>query len=230
MTARFRNLRGERGFMLMEMIVATALGMVVFLALLGLVDASQTSSARVQDRVDGTQRGRVAMDQVLQRLRSQICIGSTPPIIAGTTTEVTFYADLGNDDFRAEKRRIYVLNGQLKEDVYDSTGTFPAYVFPASPTRTRTFMTGIKQAKDSAGNPMPYFSYWGYDTNTPPSLNQQVNPPFSATDPARIVKVMVAFSADTREDRVDTTFVNGVTARMADPSASDTSKRGPQCS
>jgi len=232
MPGRLRELRGEGGFMLMEMLMATLIGMVVFLALLSLVDASQNSTARVTNRVDGTQRGRAAMEQVTQRLRSQTCITSTPPIISGTTSEVSFYSDLGTGlDFQPEQRRIFISGSQLKEDVYDSSGSFPTFTFPATPSKTRVIATGIRQAKDASGNPIPYFSYFAYNTTSPAAIDQPVNPPFTATDPARISKVQVAFAADTpSEDQVETNFVNGVTARMADASASDTSKRGPQCS
>ena len=66
---------------------------------MGMVDVSQRASSRVEARVDSTQRGRVAMEQVTQRLRSQVCLGSASPIVSATDTDVTFFADLGDEQF-----------------------------------------------------------------------------------------------------------------------------------
>src|SRR4051794_28138499 len=83
------RLRSERGFTIIEMLVASAIGVVVLLVLLNLLDATQTATSRVTARVDGTQRGRTAMEQVTQRLRSQTCVSSLTPIIVGDTTSPT---------------------------------------------------------------------------------------------------------------------------------------------
>ena len=119
------RLRCQRGFTLIEMVVACFTGMIVLLALLNLLDSAQTASSRTIARVDGTQRGRVAMEQVTQRLRSQICLGAALPLIttdAASPTDansITFYSDLGNgSDFLPEKRRLYVSGTDLKAVSY----------------------------------------------------------------------------------------------------------------
>jgi type II secretory pathway pseudopilin PulG len=231
------RLRSERGFTVIEMMVAAFIGVLVLLVLLNLLDATQKATSRVTTRVDGTQRGRVAMEQVTQRLRSQVCLGTTVPIIAGLTNSVTFYGNLGNTtDFQPEKRRLFVLNGDLHEEVTEGVGTYPNRTYTSTP-KDRIMLKGVEAAKAgpndtgyASGSDLPYFRYFAYDAATPPSASVEVKPPFAAADPARIVKIVVSFkSSTTAEDRVDTSFVDGVTARMAAPNNPDTTKRGPQC-
>jgi prepilin-type N-terminal cleavage/methylation domain-containing protein len=229
------RLRCERGFTLIEMLVASLVGVIVLLSLLNLLDASETASSRVTARVDGTQRGRVAMEQVTQRLRSQICLGAAVPLIIGDAASptdadsVTFYSDLGNgSDFLPEKRRIYVSGNDLHERVIAGTGLPPNTTFTATP-RDRVILENIKPALQGGTN-LPYFRYYTFDSATPPQPTVELMPPLAAADSSRIVQVVIAFRADSgREDRVDANFVNAVYSRAADPGSADVTRRGPQC-
>jgi type II secretory pathway pseudopilin PulG len=230
------RLRCQRGFTLIEMLVASLTGMVVLFALLNLLDSAQNASSRTVARVDGTQRGRVAMEQVTQRLRSQICLGPAPPLITTDTASptdansVTFYSDLGNgSDFLPEKRRIYVSGTDLKERVIAGTGLPPNSTFTAAP-RERTLMQKIKPVVENGLN-VPYFRYYTFDTAAVPQPTVELKPPLKAADPSSIVQVVISFRAGSgKEDRVDTNFVNGVYSRAADPGSPDPNRRGPQCS
>jgi len=231
-----RRLRSEAGFTLIEMLVASVIGIVVLFSMLNLLDASQRAPGRVVNRVDGTQRGRVAMEQVTQRLRSQICLGKLVPLVIGDASSptdansVTFYSDLGNGaDFLPEKRRIYVSGTDLKERIIAGTGLPPNTTFTSTP-RNRTLMQNIKPVIQGAGN-LAYFRYYTFDNSTPPQPTVELMPPLAAADASRIVQVVVAFRASTgKEDRVDTNFVNGVYSRAADSGSPDPTRRGPQCS
>jgi Prokaryotic N-terminal methylation motif len=229
------RLRCERGFTLMEMVVACAVGMIILLALLNLLDSAQTASSRTVARVDGTQRGRVAMEQVTQRLRSQICLGSALPLITtdaaspSDANSITFYSDLGNgSDFLPEKRRIYVSGTDLKERIIAGTGLPPNTVFTAAP-RDRTIAQNVKPVVQNGVN-LPYFRYYAFDNATVPQPTVELKPPLTAADPKNIVQVVVAFRVSSgREDRVDSNFVNGIYSRAADPGSPDPNRRGPQC-
>jgi type II secretory pathway pseudopilin PulG len=229
------RLRCQRGFTLIEMVVACFTGMIVLLALLNLLDSAQTASSRTVARVDGTQRGRVAMEQVTQRLRSQICLGANLPLITTDATSpsdansITFYSDLGNgSDFLPEKRRLYVSGTDLKERIIAGTGLPPATVFTAAP-RDRTIAQNIKPAVQNGAN-LPYFRYYAFDNATVPQPTVELKPPLTAADPKNIVQVVVAFRVGSgREDRVDANFVNGIYSRAADPGSPDPNRRGPQC-
>lgn len=144
------RLREERGFTLTEMLVALAIGTATLTVIMNLVVASHAASSRVVARVDGTQRGRVAMEQATQRLRSQVCLGSNAPIIAGNQDSVTFYADLGDEQFRPEKRRLFVSGSDLREQIWEGTGTPPSVTYPATPTRERVVLQDVEPVKEGA--------------------------------------------------------------------------------
>jgi prepilin-type N-terminal cleavage/methylation domain-containing protein len=229
------RLRCERGFTLIEMLVASLVGMVVLFALLNLLDSAQNASSRTVARVDGTQRGRVAMEQVTQRLRSQICVGGILPLItndAASPTDansVSFYSDLGSGaDFLPEKRRIYVSGTDLREKIIAGTGLPPNTTFTNTP-RDRLIMQNIKPVV-VAGVNVPYFRYFIFDTAVVPQPTIELKPPLAVADRTRIVQIVVSFKAGVSKDaRVNTDFVNGVYSRAADPGSPDPNRRGPQC-
>jgi prepilin-type N-terminal cleavage/methylation domain-containing protein len=226
-----RRLGAERGMTLVELLVTMVVGSTTLLAVMGLVEASQGASGRVTGRVDGTQRGRVAMEQVTQRLRSQTCLGLAPPIVAGDDDSVTFYADMGDETWRAQKRRLFVAGGALKEEIFDGTGTMPALTFPSTPTTTRVVLDGVRPYQ-STPTP-PYFRFYAYDDQTPARPDALLNAPLSAADIPRVARVELSFSAGNvavSDRNVDTNFRNGVTTRFANPTDPDPLKRGPQCS
>jgi hypothetical protein len=238
MLAKVRTrLADESGFTVMELLVASILGIIVILAAAALMDGAQGHASRVSARVDGTQRGRAAMEQVTQRLRSQVCLGTATPTVEATDDSVTFYADFGDEAFTPERRRVYVddENGdgvmELREEIFPGTGTPPNVTFPVSPAQRRLLVDGIEPAKDSAGVPLQYFTYYAYDSSTPTEPRELLDTPVSADDRARLVRVQIAFRTRVRgqEERVDTTFVNSVIVRMANPTDPDQDRRGPQC-
>jgi hypothetical protein len=226
-----QRLAGESGFTVMELLVASMLGMVVILAAAALMDGAQGHTTRIEGRVEGTQRGRVAMEQITQRLRSQVCVGTATPMIEATSNSVTFYADFGDEAFTPEKRRLYVSSGALREQVWNGSGTPPNVTFPSLPDRSRVIATGIDQAKYETGTPLPFFSYYAYDGTNPREPRELLPSPVSETDRARLVRVVAAFRARVphQNERVDTTFVNSVIVRMANPTDPDINLTGPQC-
>jgi Tfp pilus assembly protein PilW len=221
----------ESGFTVMELLVASLLGMVVILAAAAIMDSAQSHSSRVAFRVDATQRGRAAMEQVTQRLRSQVCIGTASPITDARNDSVTFYADFGDEVFTPELRRIYVAGGALREEIYLGSGTPPNVTFASTPSQRRLVLEGIEQANNQSGTAVPYFSYYAYNASNPTEPTELLTTPVSATDRARIVRVQIAFRvrAKAQDERVDTTFNNSVIARMANPTEPDQDLRGPQC-
>ena len=224
------RLRSERGFTLIELLVTVLIGMLTLMIVVELVDVSQGASSRVQSRVDGTQRGRVAMEQVTQALRSQVCLGSTPPVIAGDDDSVTVYVDMEDEVYRPQQRRIHVTDGDLWEETFVGTGDPPDMTYPASPTSTRVVLEGIKRYQDPTT--VPYFRFFAYDASDPARPDELLPTPLSPSDIPRVVRVETAFSVagvNSQDARVDTNFKNGVTTRLANPMDPDPTKRGPQC-
>jgi prepilin-type N-terminal cleavage/methylation domain-containing protein len=85
-----RRLNSERGMTLPEVMVTMVISMILSLATFALVDVTMRQTGEISDRVDGVQRGRVAMDLMTRQLRSQVCLGASAPaarsVVAGTPT------------------------------------------------------------------------------------------------------------------------------------------------
>src|SRR6185503_15656654 len=145
------------------------------------IDQAMPATTRIADRAAAQGRGRTALEQILQNLRSSVCVqqGLAPtitylaPIDATSTySSLTFYSQqiaapsgtTGTTDpaigssFTPEKRTVQVTGTQLVET--RSVGTYNAgtatWTFPASGAgvTTRTVLANIEQDGSTA-----YFRY-----------------------------------------------------------------------
>jgi prepilin-type N-terminal cleavage/methylation domain-containing protein len=225
------RLRDEDGFTLIELLVSMIVGTIVILAAFMVLDATGTLATRAQDRVDATQRGRLAMDVIGSELRSQVCLpGAIPPVEAGAgPTTITFYSNLGDESAAPTRRRIYIQGDAIMEQTW--TGTYAGIPgaqtvnWSALPT-TKTLVQPVAQA-----GAVPYFKFWGFDVNLPATINTPLNvTPLSAADAAKVVQVDVSFVARPTRASVasprDSTFQQSIFFRTADPM--DPGK-GPKC-
>jgi prepilin-type N-terminal cleavage/methylation domain-containing protein len=201
------RLRDERGFSLPELLVATMVGVIVLLGALTILETSQRAQARVSDRSESIARGRTAMEQIVQRLRSQVCIGSgSPAIIYGDDSHVTFYADLrdgytdssrdwGTNVFVPSKMDLAYARGALTETVYTGTAdtsrnaTFP-YVFSSTPALRRVIVDKL-----SLQSGMPFFTYFSFSASDPIEPTNQLTTPLAASDRDNVVQITVSFQA-----------------------------------
>jgi prepilin-type N-terminal cleavage/methylation domain-containing protein len=201
------RLRDERGFSLPELLVATMVGVIVLLGALTILNTSQRAQARVSDRSEAIARGRTAMEQIVQRLRSQVCIGSgNPAIIYGDDSHLTFYADLrdgytdtardwGTNVFVPSKMDLAYANGALTETVYTGTAdtsrnaTFP-YTFSSTPSLTRVIVD--KLALQSG---VPFFKYYSFSASDPIEPTNLLTTPLAASDRDNVVQIRVNFQS-----------------------------------
>ena len=90
LTARLRD---ERGFTLVEVMVALVIGIVVSTATLAIVIVSVHLGSNYTDRVDANQQGRLAMEKITQALNSSCVTPNQAPVLAASTaTSITFYS------------------------------------------------------------------------------------------------------------------------------------------
>jgi Tfp pilus assembly protein PilW len=219
------NLRDERGMTLIEMLVTVSLGMIVLLALMDIADVSLRASARVEDRVEVSQRGRIAMDQIAQQIRSQVCLGpGTPAVTQGDDTSLTFYSQLGDENSVPQERRLVYANGTITEQIFIGSGTPPNMSFPNSPTRLRDIVSNV-----SPLGATPVFRYYAFTNTDPPTPTELLPTPLSAADMARTVKVGVSFVVSpvkARNSEVQSVFQDDVYSRKSDPSQP---QQSPKC-
>jgi prepilin-type N-terminal cleavage/methylation domain-containing protein len=211
--------RDEAGFTLVELVVAMAIGVIVLLASFMLVDASTPLAQKTYDRVDAAQRGRLAMEIIGAELRSQVCMpGAVPPIMPTVSDEddLWFYGNNQDQDSLPQMHHIYLSGTQLREDMWQGTGTQTNVAFPALATQKRVLLDPVALVSG-----VPLFRYFGFDANLPASVNQPLPAPVTVPDSRRVVQINVSFVARptraTTASARDSTFQQAVFFRTADP-------------
>ena len=117
------GIRDERGLTLVELLVATMLGMVVSSATLAIVITSVHLSSNYSDRVDATQQGRTAMTKIAQALDSSCVASSVAPILAASdANDVWFYESLSDSPtITPNEVEISYSGGSLVMNTYANT-------------------------------------------------------------------------------------------------------------
>lgn len=238
-------LRDERGFTLVELLAATAIGIVILMGAFSVLDLAVRSQRDIDDRSDSVARGRAAMEQMTRELRAQICLGrDTVPISAATDGSVTFFASLGRDprtvttsdpaDVDAllfqQRSLTFVPSagnpqiGRIDETVIDNAGSMTNPSFPAGNGRTRTLIDRVRVPNGRL------FRYFKYDPTLSPQMVELTTRPVPAAERALTVQVQVTFeSLPTRtgaSSRLTTLYDNKVFVRTADPTDPE---RSPKC-
>jgi prepilin-type N-terminal cleavage/methylation domain-containing protein len=183
----------ERGFSLTELLVALTIGMVVLLASFMLLDRTISASGQIADRSEALQRGRLAMDLITRQLRSQVCVGNTVPMVAGTNTSVTFYADLSDGSTNIKKRTLSydTATDTISESVVTGAGTYPALTFTGTATTT-PLLTKVEQIMDGS-TARPIFKYYGYTVGSTNGSLDLLSTPLSAASLSRVALIKVGY-------------------------------------
>jgi prepilin-type N-terminal cleavage/methylation domain-containing protein len=212
--------RREDGFTLPELLVGMIVGLIVVFAAFAILDRAYTANREANERSDSAQRARLTMDKVVQTLRSQVCIGAPrAALTAGDANGVTLLVDLSGGTQVPQRRNIAYSPSTrtLTESIYQGTGTFPSYVFPATPTSTSTLLTNVGQAGTT-----PVFRYFALDTAGTNGANTElgVGVPLTTAELSRVARISVGFMARPERATVDnfsTTLHDDVFMRSADP-------------
>jgi hypothetical protein len=212
--------RDERGLTLFEALLAVFVGLGVLSVTFLLLNVSFSQTAKINDRVEAVQRGRVTMENLTRQLRSQVCPPTTGAALlyAGDST-LAFYTDLSGGA-REPERRAYVHDGTantLTEHSYTGTGAWPNTTYPAwnSPTRTRRLLSDVVPVSNT-----PVFRYYGYATNGSASHQRLATPITTAPELAKVVRVEVSFVSQpsrTKQQPRSTTFQSAVDTRTSNP-------------
>jgi Tfp pilus assembly protein PilW len=211
-----RRLRDERGYTLIELLVASVAGIIVTAAMGAIVIVTFHFSSNYGDRVDVNQEGRIAMQKITQALDSSCVSSGVAPIISsGSTgsyvtdgTHIWFYSSTNSGvntgstiqdgpTITPALINIALSGGALVMNTYANTGgsapsatnTNP-WTFASTPAATFTLLPHVAQTGGSG----PVFQYYGY--NSSGALNTTAyTTPLSAANAALTAEVVINYQA-----------------------------------
>jgi len=163
----------ERGFTLIEVLVAMISGMVVILALVAVLAVATRQETHLTNVAQATQLGRLAMTKVSNELHSAcIAPGFTPIQANSTGAEIRFVNSYGKEAVisKTEVNEHRIVWNKEAETLTDFT--YPAskeevwptfkYSGTANPTNGVLIANHVTQM-ESEGNKLPIFQYYSYD-------------------------------------------------------------------
>ena len=119
------RLRAQAGYSLIETMLAAAIALVILSAALLTIGRAFTLNMRVTERVEATQRARLAMDAITRQLRSAVCPDPfTAALVSANSDAVTFFVDLGDGSKPVAKHTLTFAPTArtITEARYDGTG------------------------------------------------------------------------------------------------------------
>ena len=221
-----RRLRDEAGMTIMEVLIATTVGMIVLGAMFTLLDGSVRMNTNVMRKTDAMQRGRLAMDVLTQELRSQVCLSNLAgtAVITGDANSVEFYSDFSEGDGvePPTKRRLAFdpETGDIKTEIFmvDDPQPVPGD-FPDTPNVTQM---RLENAALRPGVPfLRYYAYqWVGNPATRAEATEELTPPLTANMARRVARIDINFVAQPTgvEDRAKGVDLSDrIMARHSDP-------------
>ncbi|HUN77812.1 MAG TPA: prepilin-type N-terminal cleavage/methylation domain-containing protein [Solirubrobacteraceae bacterium] len=215
----------ERGFTLMELVIAMALGTVVSLAGLGFLEFATSDVSRINERVHVDQTARVALERIMLRLHTACLVTSVAPIRTGSNENEMKFISAAGGEAALSKLQLHEIvftkpsgskKGTLVENIYEPTksselyefGKSREYTFSAKPVSTVKLLTGVKNSERS-GETLPLFRYYRYYRSTDPLPTGYTATPYQllyptplassslekAEEAESVVKVEVHFTA-----------------------------------
>lgn len=160
LTAPIHRLRGERGFTLVELVVAMSAGMVVATGLFTILDVTLHQTTRTFSRVDATQRARTALDTIGNEMHSACVEDQVIPIRkdsnANNVIFLSAYGGAVNPTPQVHKLSFDPVGATLKDTTYTATGNAPNWTYDANtPVQTTTILTNVAQSGST-----PVFQYY----------------------------------------------------------------------
>ena len=133
-------MRDERGFTLVELVMAMAISMIVLSAILALVEVTTKNQARVSTHVAANQRARPVMTHLIDELHSACVAPGVAPVLAGSSgSSLSVISKTGSGVSPTPNKHIVTLSGNtLTESIYPATGGAPpTWTFATTPSSTR---------------------------------------------------------------------------------------------
>lgn len=173
LSARLHALRAraasQRGFTLVELLVATAAGIVVLGGLVAIMTTTMHQQQVIFSKIDATRRARLALATVENELHSG-CVDGSPPVQVGSTpTKLIFLSYSGNAASPVPVwHELTLASGTLTDTTYSTTtSSTPGQTWVKTGNGTTTTLLTNVTAQGST----PIFQYYAYQAQTTPIVN-----------------------------------------------------------
>lgn len=222
------KIRDERGTTLVELLVGIMAGLVILSALTIAMVTTLHASARVTERVEATQRARIALVRVMEELHSACVTPELAPIQQGSEgNSLRFVHQTGS---QVQPTPVYSVitfsNGTLTQQDYGVGGTAPNWTRSSPIGSPRTLLTHATPTPPSSA----IFSYYRYANGTISETPQAT--PLSEAEAALTVEVHAALTAAPETTpvpsaRASANVQDSATLRLTPPSFNEGSPSKP---
>jgi prepilin-type N-terminal cleavage/methylation domain-containing protein len=230
MRAPRRLVADEQGFTLVELLAAMVIGSIVLTVLMNVFLTGMSNSNKVTDRVEATQRARIATDRLTSLLQAQVCVDGVAPISAATATAVTFTANIGAVTGTPTRftLRYDAATRNLWEDTV--TSTVPTTGVNAG----KVLFTGTLRSRLIATQVLPYngaiFTYYMFDPDTGMVGETPLAVPLSTADRPSVIRVGTALTAVPERTKLQDPRATTITGQAIVGGADNNNLiRGPKC-
>jgi prepilin-type N-terminal cleavage/methylation domain-containing protein len=224
----------ERGYTLVELLVGMVVSLVVLGAIMAMVQVATGDQNRISEHVIADQRGRPAMNQIIDRLHAACISPGLAPVRPGSDGETLILWSKAGEAVNPvpDQYVISISEGVLSETAAEGSGTEPSdWEFGAvsAPLQIVSGVSGAEVGEPPEAVPaFRYFAYEGGQVATTP-----LPTPLSKEDAARTVQVDVAFTVAPRAGAVSdpsalVTLTDSATLRI-EPASEDSSETNLPC-
>ena len=233
-------MRSQRGFTLVEMLIAMSISIVVLIGILSLLEVTTRGSARVAVRVQADQLARTTLQRLVDELHSTCVAPNVLPVVAtsngyssGDSTLIFLQKSGSSVSLTPDEHIVTLSGGTLTERIYPATGgTAPTWTFSSTPSSTTQLQANVGPAQvGSSSQTVPLFQYFAYNGA---SLSTTPLPtPLNASDAARTVAVTVSFavlpsSNPTNDPHAGVSVSDSVVLRLS-PASEAATEVNPPC-
>lgn len=211
-----RSADNERGFTLVETLVAMVTGVIVVGAVFAILEVSLHQSSRLADFAQASQLGRTAMTRIVDELHSACIAPGFKPVQEGSTESKLIFIDAYSEKAeipigeKTRKDEIAWSEEKLMDKIYSSNGgSWPEFKFASEATPKGGVRLGEQISKAEIENneskvkeKPPIFRYYDYATKAsteptePSSTLTEVKPPnggFTKAEAEKVASVQVSF-------------------------------------
>jgi hypothetical protein len=222
------HLRDESGTTLIELMVALMTGLIIISALTMAILTTVHGTARVEARVEATQRARLTLGKLMEELHSACVTPEIAPVKEESTgTLLRFVHQTGSAVYPTPTySEISLSGGTLKQQDYKATGTAPEWTRGEAVGGPVTLLTKVSAIPSSSS----IFSYYKYSGGTISETAQAV--PLTKTEALLTVEVRAALNVAPEHTPVadahsSAPVQNSATLRLTPPSFNEGSPARP---